>query len=238
MQFGSMPERETIDAVFILRRLQEKYDAKGKRIYMCFVDLEKAFDRVARKVLEWTMRKKGIPEVLVLSVISLHEGAKTKVRVDSMLSEEFEVKAVMHQGSVLSSFLIAVVVSVVTEYAREDVLSALLYADDLALMSETIVGIRDKFLKWKEAFESKCLKVNLGKTMAMVSSGITQDGLSKSNVGPCVICSLRVKVISVLCVQCGRWTHGRCAGVKRLKTMFSRDNVKVLVMQWYRKKVM
>ena len=50
---------------------------------MCFVDLEKAFDRVPRKVLEWAMRKKRIPEVLVRSVMSLYEGAKTRVRVDS-----------------------------------------------------------------------------------------------------------------------------------------------------------
>ena len=30
-----------------------------------FSELEKAFDRVPRTVLEWTMRKKEIPEVLV-----------------------------------------------------------------------------------------------------------------------------------------------------------------------------
>ena len=56
---------------------------------MCFVDLEKAIDRLPRKVSEWAMRKKGIPEVLVRSVISLYEGAKTRVRGDSELSEEF-----------------------------------------------------------------------------------------------------------------------------------------------------
>ena len=32
---------------------------------MCFVDIEKAFDSVPRKVLEWAMRKTGIPEDLV-----------------------------------------------------------------------------------------------------------------------------------------------------------------------------
>ena len=131
-------------------------------------------------------------------------GAKTRVRVDSELSEEFEVKVGMYQGSVLSSFLFALLVDVVTEFAREGALSELLYADDLVLMSETIKGLRNKFLKWKEAFESKCLKVNLGKSRVMVSSSITQGGLSKNNVDPCWVCSFRVKVNSVLCVQCGR----------------------------------
>ena len=85
---------------------------------MCFVDLEKAFDRVPWKVMEWALRKKEIPEVLVRSVMSLYEGAKTMVRVDSELSEEFEFKVWMHQGSVLSYFLFSVVVDVVSEFAR------------------------------------------------------------------------------------------------------------------------
>ena len=60
-----------------------------------------------------------MPEVLVRSVMSLCEGARTRVRVDSEMSEEFEVKVDMHQGSVLSHFLFAVVIGVVTEFARE-----------------------------------------------------------------------------------------------------------------------
>ena len=35
-----------------------------------------------------------------------------------------------------------------------------LLTDDLVLMSETMEGLREKFWKWKEAFESKGLKVN------------------------------------------------------------------------------
>ena len=72
MQFGFMPEVGTIDAVFVFRRMQEEYHAKGKKFYMCFVDLDKAFDRVPRKVLEWTLRMKGIPEALATSVMSMY----------------------------------------------------------------------------------------------------------------------------------------------------------------------
>ena len=53
----------------------------------------------------------------------------------------------VHQGFVLSPFLFAVVVDVVTEFAREGALSELLYADGLVLMSKTIKGLRNKFLK-------------------------------------------------------------------------------------------
>ena len=97
-----------------------------------------------------------------------------------------------------------------------------LCADDLVLMSETIEGFKNKFLKWKEAFESMSLKVDLGKTKVVVSGGITKDGLSKSNVDPCVVYSLRAKANSFLCLQYGKWIHGRCAGVKMVTQKFSR----------------
>ena len=58
----------------------------------------------------------------------------------------------------------AVVVGVVTELARECVLSELVYVDNLFLMSETFEALRNKFTKWKEAFKSKALKVNLEKS--------------------------------------------------------------------------
>ena len=35
MQFGFMPERRTIDTVFILRKMQEEYHAKGKKCCIC-----------------------------------------------------------------------------------------------------------------------------------------------------------------------------------------------------------
>ena len=70
MQFGFMPVRGTTDGVLIVRRLQVELNAKGKQLHMCFVIIEKTFDRVPRKVLELATRKKGIPHVVVRSVMS------------------------------------------------------------------------------------------------------------------------------------------------------------------------
>ena len=49
-------------------------------------------------MLEWALRKKGIPEVLARSLWSLYEGARARVRVDSELSEESVVNVGMHRA--------------------------------------------------------------------------------------------------------------------------------------------
>ena len=54
LQFGFMPGKRTVNALFITRKLLEKYLQQNRELCLCFVDLEKAaFDRVPRKVMEW-----------------------------------------------------------------------------------------------------------------------------------------------------------------------------------------
>ena len=60
-QFGFIQGRGTTDSIFVVMQLQEKYLA-AKRLYMAFVDLEKAFDRVPQKVIWWALRKLGVEE--------------------------------------------------------------------------------------------------------------------------------------------------------------------------------
>ena len=64
--------------------------------------------------MKWAMKKR-ISEVMVKAVMSLYNGAKTKVKVGSGLSDEFSVNVGVHQGSVLSPLLFANVVAAVTE---------------------------------------------------------------------------------------------------------------------------
>jgi len=62
MQFGFMKGIGTTDASFIVRQMQEKFRAKGKKLHLGFVDLEKAFDRVLREVIRWAMRRLGVEQ--------------------------------------------------------------------------------------------------------------------------------------------------------------------------------
>ena len=87
-------------------------------MYMCFVDMKNAFDRVPRKVIEWAMKKKDLFEVIIRAATSLYDGAKTGVMLGSAYLEEFEVKVGVHQEFLLSPLLFPTVVDVSTENAR------------------------------------------------------------------------------------------------------------------------
>ena len=52
-----MSGRGSADAIFIVRQLQEKHLTANKPLYMAFVDLEEAFDRVPQDVFWLAMRK-------------------------------------------------------------------------------------------------------------------------------------------------------------------------------------
>ena len=57
---------------------------------MAFVDLEKAYDRVPRKVFYWVLRKLGVEEWIVGLVQGMYANAWSRVHVGEGYSEESE----------------------------------------------------------------------------------------------------------------------------------------------------
>ena len=78
-QFGFVPGRGTTDAIFVVRQLQEKYLAVNKTLYVAFIDLEKAFDRLPQKVIWWVLRKLGVEEWIVGLVQGMYANVRSRV---------------------------------------------------------------------------------------------------------------------------------------------------------------
>ena len=213
MQFGFMPGKGTTDAISIMRQVQEKHQAKKKKLYYAFVDLEKAFDRVPREVVRWVLRKLGVDEWLIRTVMALYTEACTVVRTDAGLSESFEVKVDLHQGSVLSPLLFAAVIDVVSSEARSGLPSELLYADDLVIMAPTMEQLGRRVADWRASLLGKGLKVNAGKSKVMVGSSGGKI-IVNSGKWPCGVCGKGVQANSVQCTVCKKWIHKRCSDVR------------------------
>ena len=68
--------------------------------------------------------------------MEMYNNITTTVRIDIEKSEEFEVKVGVHQDSVLSPFLLVIVMDKITKNVREGCEKELLYADDLVLFRD------------------------------------------------------------------------------------------------------
>ena len=161
------------------------------------MDLEKAFDRVPREVINWAMCKLGVEEWLASAVMSMYIGAKTVVRTVYDNSKSFQVKVGMHQGSGLSPLLFVIVMEAISTEFRVALPWELLYADDLAVIAETEEELIKRINEWKDNVESKGMRVNMNKTMIMIC-GEHQMVRQKDVRWPCGICSKGVGSNSIV----------------------------------------
>ena len=167
------------------------------------------FDRVPRKVLWWALRSLGVGEWAVRVI----QGMYTDVRVNGQYSKEFGVGVGLHQVSVLSPLLFILVLEALSRQFRTGVPWELLYADDLAVMADSLEECIARLKVWKEGMERKGLRVNMKKTKLMVS-GLGLDLLRNSGAFPCAVCRSGVGVNSIQCLQCMYWVHKKCSGVR------------------------
>jgi len=63
--------------------------------------------------------------------------------------------------------------------------------------------------------ESKGLKVNMEKTKLMITDEESRHGV-QSGRWPCCFCGKGVGVNLLLCIECNKWCHLRCSGLKRV----------------------
>ena len=67
------------------------------------------------------------------------------MKVGAEMSAAFGVNVGVHQGSVLSPFLFAIVMDAVCRDVMEALLYEILYADDLVLMADSMEELQIKF---------------------------------------------------------------------------------------------
>ena len=212
VQYGFMQSRSTVDPIFILRQMQEKYMEKKKPLHHLFVDLEKAFDRVPRETIVWALRRQMIPEKLIRLVMLTYTASRTTIRSKLGDSGEIDITVGVHQGSVLSPLLFITIMEEATKDIRDGTPMELLYADDLVLTATNADQLTCKFQRWHESFLKSGMVVNANKTKYLISGETAPK--SKKGKFPCAVCMVGVGSNSIVCKKCNQWCHKRCSGIR------------------------
>ena len=168
-QFGFMPGKSTMDPIFVLRQLMEKYRRKRKKMHIVFVDLEKAYDKVQREVIWEVLEKKSVSDQYIEVIKDMYKDVRTCLKTVNGMSESFEVRIGVHQGSALSPYLFILVLDELLKGVVKEAPWCMLFADDMGLIGDTAEEVQDMLEKVREALESKGLKINWEKTEHMES---------------------------------------------------------------------
>ncbi|KAI3358423.1 hypothetical protein L3Q82_014856 [Scortum barcoo] len=76
-----VPVVEQLDKLYTLHRVLEGLWEFAQPVHMCFVDLEKAFDRVPRGILWGVLREYGVRGPLLRAVRSLYDRSRSLVHI-------------------------------------------------------------------------------------------------------------------------------------------------------------
>ena len=180
-QFGFREGYSTVDNAFILNSIIERYLAKKKgKIYVCFVDFKRAFDSVNREKLWAVLKTNGLKGTLMKVIKSMYEGVKTCVRVNGDYTDFFNCDEGLKQGCLLSPILFSMFVNEFTKIIETSGLRGiqlhpdlieifiLLFADDIALISDTVGGLQSQLCLLHNFCKDKKITVHVGKTKVSV----------------------------------------------------------------------
>lgn len=179
MGFRGGGGRGGMDNIYIIKHVVGKKlrEKKGK-VYLTFVDLKAAFDKLDRRPLWDAMKKRGINQTMIKRVEEIYRETRCKVRVGGETSHEFWVDKGVRQGCPLSPTLFNIYVADLKDTMRRGQdggvvigkakIWSLGYADDVVLMAEDENGMKQMIERADRYFRKRKLEVNKEKTKIMI----------------------------------------------------------------------
>ena len=185
-QNGFRQNRSTTAQILSIRRLIEGIKSKNLSAVLTFVDFKKTFDSIHRGKLMEILRAYGIPEKVVLAINILYTDTLAKVLSPDGDTDLFEILAGVLQGDTLAPYLFIIALDYAMRIATKDELSVGFtltkarsrrypeviitdtdFADDLALISNSLEQAQLLLLRLESAAQQIGLHTNVTKTEYM-----------------------------------------------------------------------
>ena len=179
-QAGFRKDYRTTDNVFIMQALIANARKAKKKIYCCFVDFKKAFDCVPRQRLWEVLASLGIQGDILACLQSIYDQDEACVLTQAGLTEAFRCTAGVKQGCPASPLLFGLYIDELEALLKAEdnhidapklfqtLMSILLFADDIALMSYSQIGLQNQLSVLGKFCTDRGLHVNVSKTKIVV----------------------------------------------------------------------
>ena len=182
-QAGFRKGYSTIDNMFVLQGIVHKYLTRRRKLYCAFIDFKKAFDTVNRDALWVVLKGIGIKGSLLKVLQSMYTSVSSCVRCPGGYTEFFDCLRGLKQGCNLSPKIFTILINQlatdVIKYGKHGVqlmpdatdVFLLLFADDIVLISDSVVGLQNQLNTLYDSAKGLGLVVNLDKSKVVVFRG-------------------------------------------------------------------
>ena len=150
MQFGFQEHSSTIMATWMLTETINFYTSRGGPVYLCLLDLSKAFDNIKLDLLFSKLKDRISPIFLRLIIFSyIYQECTVKWR--DCVSAKFKISNGVRQGAVASPSFFSIYLDLLFSNLKESKLGCQIdssyfgvigYADDLALVSPSCEALQ------------------------------------------------------------------------------------------------
>ncbi len=231
-QCGFREDHRTSDNLYILSRVIRHYKSQHRPIYACFIDFQKAFDRVNRDALLVKLLQIGVGGKFYDLVKQMHLNNLVCVRFGDKISDYFECNIGVRQGDSLSPTLFNIFINDLAndlDTCTDDAVRLgqinipfLFYADDLVLLSETEVGLQALINCVEKYCQKWALQINKSKSKIMVFNKNSTEGLRFTVGGDPLEIVKQYKYLGIIISKSGSFSQAICQlSNKALKCSFA-----------------
>ena len=174
MQFGFMPDKGTRNAIYVIKRMQERNKEMQKIFY--FIDYTKAFDRVEHNILFEILNDFDFADKDIRVLQSLYFRQQANVRVNNELSDYTDLKRGVRQGCIASPDLFSLYTEMIMRHSDDEPgvnmgghnINNIRFADDTGLIAGSQEDLQNLLNVINERSEKFGMKINTAKTEVMI----------------------------------------------------------------------